>query len=50
MSREVEKDSIGLLLFENRTFIKKIFSDYEKVYDTDPIVLGKIIGVYRDFF
>ncbi|HAT4163687.1 TPA: transcriptional regulator, partial [Clostridium perfringens] len=20
------------------------------VYDTDPIVLGKIIGVYRDFF
>ncbi|MGU8999140.1 LexA family protein [Clostridium perfringens] len=46
----LEKDSIGLLLFENRTFIKKIFSDYEKVYDTDPIVLGKIIGVYRDFF
>ncbi|MBU5890203.1 hypothetical protein JVV71_23110, partial [Vibrio cholerae O1] len=34
----LEKDSIGLLLFENRTFIKKIFSDYEKVYDTDPIV------------
>ncbi|MGU8584490.1 transcriptional regulator, partial [Clostridium perfringens] len=25
------------------------FSDYEKVYDTGPIVLGKIIGVYRDF-
>ena len=46
----LEKDSIGLLLFENHTFIKKIFSDYEKVYDTDPIVLGKIIGVYRDFF
>ncbi|AMN30666.1 SOS-response repressor and protease LexA (plasmid) [Clostridium perfringens] len=44
----LEKASIGLLLF-NRTFIKKIFSDYEKVYDTDPIVLGKIIGVYRDF-
>nr|WP_015141695.1 transcriptional regulator [Clostridium perfringens]AFV15090.1 LexA repressor [Clostridium perfringens] len=46
----LEKDSIGLLLFENHTFIKKIFSDYEKVYDTDPVVLGKIIGVYRDFF
>lgn len=47
----LEKDSIGLLLlFENRIFIKKIFSDYEKVYDTDPIILGKIIGVYRDFF
>ncbi|WP_283703344.1 transcriptional regulator (plasmid) [Clostridium perfringens] len=46
----LEKDSTGLLLFENRTFIKKIFSDYKKVYDTDPIVLGKIIGVYRDFF
>ena len=45
----LKKDSIGLLLFENRTFIKKIFSDYEKVYDTDPIVLGKIIGVYREF-
>lgn len=45
----LEKDSIGLLLFENRICIKKIFSDYEKVYDTDPIVLGKIIGVYRDF-
>ncbi|MGU8365225.1 LexA family protein [Clostridium perfringens] len=46
----LEKDSIGLLAFENRTFIKRIFSDYEKVYDTDPVVLGKIIGVYRDFF
>ncbi|WP_243448862.1 hypothetical protein [Clostridium perfringens] len=29
----LEKDSIGLLLFENRTFIKRIFSDYEKVYE-----------------
>ncbi len=46
----LEKDSIGLLVFENRTFIKRIFSDYEKVYDTDPTVLGKVIGVYRDFF
>lgn len=45
----LEKDSIGLLLFENRTFIQKIFSDYEKAYNTDPIVLGKIIGVYREF-
>ncbi|WEV20609.1 transcriptional regulator [Clostridium perfringens] len=46
----LEKDSIGLLLFENRIFIERIFSDYEKVYDTDPTVLGKVIGVYRDFF
>ena len=45
----LEKDSIGLLLFENRTFIKKIFSDYEKVNDTDPVILGKVVGVYRDF-
>ncbi|HAT4340546.1 transcriptional regulator [Clostridium perfringens] len=47
----LEKDNIGLLLLsENRIFIKKIFSDYEKIDDTDPLVLGKIIGVYRDFF
>ncbi|EGT0000689.1 transcriptional regulator [Clostridium perfringens] len=45
----LEKDSIGLLLFENHTFIKKLFSDYEKVCDTDPIILGKVIGVYREF-
>ncbi|WEV09944.1 transcriptional regulator [Clostridium perfringens] len=43
----LEKDSIGLLLFENHKYIKKIFSDYEKVYDTDPVVLGKVICVYR---
>ncbi|XZM80644.1 transcriptional regulator (plasmid) [Clostridium perfringens] len=46
----LEKNSIGLLLFENRIFIKRIFSDYKKVSDTDPVVLGKIIGVYREFF
>ena len=45
----LEKDSIGLLLFKNSIFIKKIFSNYEKMSDTDPVVLGKVIGVYRDF-
>lgn len=45
----LEKDSTGLLLFENKTYIKKILSNYEKSSDNDPIVLGKIIGVYRDF-
>ena len=46
----LEKNSIGLLLFENRIFIKRMLSDYKKISDTDPVVLGKIIGVYRDFF
>ncbi len=45
----LEKDSIGLLLFKNRIFIKRIFSDYKKVSDTDHTVLGKVIGVYRNF-
>ena len=45
----LKKDSIGLLLFKNCIFIKRIFSDYEKVSDTDPTVLGNVIGVYRDF-
>ncbi|GAA0068402.1 hypothetical protein UT300002_31890 [Clostridium perfringens] len=45
----LEKDSIGLLLFKNSIFIKKIFSNYEKMSDTDPVVLGKVIGFYRDF-
>ena len=45
----LEKNSIGLLLFENRIFIKRMLSDYKKISDTDPVVLGKIIGVYRYF-
>ncbi|MGM8262446.1 hypothetical protein ACSXBY_15440 (plasmid) [Clostridium perfringens] len=43
----LEKDSVGLLLFENHIFIKRILSDYEKVSDTNPVVLGKVICVYR---
>lgn len=46
----LEKDSIGLLLFENHIFIKKILSDYKEISDNDPIILGKVIWVYRLFF
>lgn len=46
----LERDSIGLLLFENNIYIEKIVSDYKKISDSDPIVLGKIIGVYREFY
>ena len=28
---------------------KKIVSDYKKIADTAPIVLGKVISVYRIF-
>ncbi|MBO3399154.1 transcriptional regulator, partial [Clostridium perfringens] len=36
--------------FENNIYIKKIVSDYKKISDSDPVVLGKIIGVYREFY